>query len=138
MNTVRRITTATVGIIITCVLSAGAAAAQPESPLGSHDGPVPVTSPVASAQPSDGAKSQVLLRQRAYAEHMQRLSTEREAAAVAARRPAEVGQAGTQPHGSGNGTDVAVLAITALAGLALGAAGSTASRRLRARSGLAA
>jgi hypothetical protein len=155
MNTFRRITTTLVGIVATCVLTAGAAAAHPQ-PVSPNGAPKPVTSPVASPQPASHA--QVLLRQKAQAEHMQRLFGQREAAAVAARRhaevrrhsPAQVGsgsqsqsgsgpqsQGGSPSHGSGNGPDVAVLAITALAGLALGAAGSTASRRLRTRSGLA-
>ena len=155
MNTFRRITTTLVGIVTTCVLTAGAAAAHPQ-PVAPNGAPIPVTSPVAAQQPPSHA--QVLLRQKAQAQHMQRLFAQREAAAVAARRHAEVRRhsprAGSGPqsrtarvcnrraarrsHGSGNGPDVAVLAITALAGLALGAAGSTASRRLRTRSGLAA
>jgi hypothetical protein len=145
MNTVRRITIALVCVVTTCVLSAGAAAAHPDSPRGSEAGPVPVTSPVAPAQPSDGAKSRVQLRQQAYAEHMQRLFAAREAAAVAAHHHAGVGPGSPSQAGSGatsrdssGGTDVTVLAVTALAGLALGAAGSTAARRVRARSGLAA
>ena len=156
MNTFRRITTTLVGIATTCVLTAGAAAAHPQ-PVAPNGAPIPVTSPVAAQQPPSHA--QVLLRQKAQAQHMQRLFAQREAAAVAARRQAEVGRhsparagsgpqsengsgtqskSGTPSHDSGNGPDVAVLAVTALAGLALGAAGSTASRRLRTRSGLAA
>ena len=151
MNTFRRITTTLVGIVTTCVLTAGAAAAHPQ-PVA----PIPVSSPVAAQQPPSHA--QVLLRQKAQAQHMQRLFAQREAAAVAARRQAEVArhsparagsgpqsesgsglqsQSGTPSHDSGV-PDVAVLAVTALAGLALGAAGSTASRRLRTRSELAA
>jgi len=154
MNTFRRITTTLVGIVTTCVLTAGAAAAHPQ-PVAPNGAPIPVTSPVAAQQPPSHA--QVLLRQKAQAQHMQRLFAQREAAAVAARRQAEVGRhsparAGSGPQSGGgsglqsSGTpshdsgvpDVAVLAVTALAGLALGAAGSTASRRLRTRSGLAA
>jgi len=155
MNTFRRITTTLVGIVTTCVLTAGAAAAHPQ-PVAPNGAPIPVTSPVAAQQPPSHA--QVLLRQKAQAQHMQRFFAQREAAAVAARRQAEVGRhsparAGSGPQsGSGSGLqsqsgtpshdsgvpDVAVLAVTALAGLALGAAGSTASRRLRTRSGLAA
>jgi hypothetical protein len=157
MNTARRITTTIVGVVVTCVLSAGAAAAHPDSPLGPSGAAIPVASQVAPAHPSAGTKTQALLRQQAYAEHMQRLFAEREAAEVAARRQAEVGQrtaaqsgsgttshdsgnattaqsvSGTTSHDSGNGSDVPVLAVTALAGLALGAAGSSASRRLRQR-----
>ena len=154
MNTFRRITTTLVGIVTTCVLTAGAAAAHPQ-PVAPNGAPILVTSPLSAQQPPSHA--QVLLRQKAQAQHMQRLFAQREAAAVAARRQAEVGRhsparAGSGPQSGGgsglqsSGTpshdsgvpDVAVLAVTALAGLALGAAGSTASRRLRTRSGLAA
>ena len=155
MNTVRFFTTALVGIVTTCVLSAGAASAQaaPSVP------PVPqVHSPslVAAEQTALARAKAQLLEQKATIAHMERVFAQR--ATAKARSRSSQNQAGAAngrslvdpntstvtkdstpnapSQNSGDGPEVPVLAVTALAGLALGAAGSSASRRLRNRPAL--
>lgn len=152
MNTVRHLTVTLVGVVATCVLSAGAASAHvvPAQPVV-----LPTAAPIAVAhpQPNAGARTRQGLQQQSFIEHMQRVFGDRTAAAAgspdgeqrAAVAPGGVHQGSTsrqapsssQSH-TGSGAGIPVLAVTALAGLALGAAGSAGSRRLRHRSGLAA
>ena len=154
MNPVRFFTTALVGIVTTCVLSAGAASAQPvpNVPKAPEAGS---STPAQFAAGNAGAKAQLLLKQKSYIEHVQRGYAAEEAAEArsrAAQKHAKVAHGGsvvgpeattadqgsTPPGHSGDGSEVPVLAVTALAGLALGAVGSSASRRLRHRPRLAA
>jgi hypothetical protein len=158
MNTHRRVVVTLVGIITTCVMSAGAASAKP-TPLDPSTAGTAAPGPVVAQQASgntSGAKDrvQLLLKQKSYIERAQRDEASDAAAdarASAVRRhpqgspggsavaPADQGSASNAPsQRSGDGSEVPVLAVTALAGLALGAAGSSASRRLRRRPGLAA
>jgi hypothetical protein len=155
MNTVRSFATALVGIVTTCVLSAGAAAAQPVPyvpAVPQVSSPSPIGAQQSAAAQSAKNRAQLLLKQQAYIDHIQNAYAAKEAAEARSRAahvrgshsgslvaPAEqsaVSNASSQR--SGNGSEVPVLAITALAGLALGAAGSTASRRIRRRPRLAA
>jgi hypothetical protein len=147
MNTVRFFTTALVGIVTTCVMSAGAASAQPAPSVPS----VPqVHSPsLVTTEQTAAAKAKARLEQKAEIAHMERVFAQR---ATAERRGSVAGNQGpaspakptapprvtptTPSPQSGDGSEVPVLAVTALAGLALGAAGSSASRRLRNRPGL--
>lgn len=161
MNTHHRFTVGLVTIAATCVLTAGAASAKiaPAQPVV-----LPTTAPsaVAHAQPDPGGNTSAQqLGRRSYVERMQRALGERAAAQARSHKvsqhvgvgrktsPIDPGQstagqgstsgtAGNSPQHSGVGTQVPLLAVTALAGLALGAAGSAGSRRLRNRSGLAA
>jgi hypothetical protein len=150
MNPVRFFTTALVGIVTTCVLSTGAASAQPVP-----DVPQAPSSSMAGHQAAGnaGTKAQLLLKQKSYIEHVQRGYAAEEAAEARSRAALKQGKAShggslvapdaadhgsTPPGHSGDGSEVPVLAVTALAGLALGAAGSSASRRLRHRPRLAA
>jgi hypothetical protein len=156
MNTARFFTTALVGIVTTCVLSAGAASAQPvpyvpAAPQASS--PSLIAQQGAAAQ-SAKDRAELLLKQKAYIDHVQDAYAAKEAANARSRAAqkhvrsadggpsvalADQGATSNAPsQGSGDGSEVPVLAVTALAGLALGAAGSTASRRLRRRPRLAA
>jgi hypothetical protein len=156
MNIVRRFTLTLVGIAATCVLSAGAASARvpPIDPVV-----VPATAASVHAHSDTAAAErarQVLAHKAFVARGQDELDEEAAVAArsrVAAERPG-VGLATLANSGhestvqssashkptsqSGNGVEIALLVVTALAGLALGAAGSSASRRLRNRYGLAA
>jgi hypothetical protein len=147
MNTVRFFTTALVGIVTTCVLSAGAASAQPV-PYVPKVAAASSPSLIAAQHAAVASSKAQLLRQKARIAHMQRELTE-QALVEKGSGVANPGQASQRRTGtsarvtptipspqSGDGTEVAVLAVTALVGLALGAAGSSASRRLRHRSGL--
>jgi hypothetical protein len=157
MNTARFFTTALVGIVTTCVLSAGAASAQPVryvpvAPQASS--PSLVAAQQGAAAQSAKDRAELLLKQKAYIDHVQDAYAAKEAANARSRAaqkhvrsadggpsvaPADQGATSNAPsQGSGEGSEVPVLAVTALAGLALGAAGSTASRRLRRRPRLAA
>lgn len=155
MNTFHRFTVplTLVGVVTTCVLSAGAASARvpPVEP-----NLTPTTASSVPAHPGNGAadRARQLQAHKSYVERGQGELAE-EAAAAARSRAAEEspavgrgtlvidpnestaqGSTSTRPSAqSGNGVDIAVLGVTALAGLALGAAGSTASRRLRRRFG---
>jgi hypothetical protein len=157
MNIIRFLTTALVGIVTTCVLSAGAASAQPipyvpKIPQASSPSLIAAEHAAGNA----GAKTQLLLKQKSYIEHVQRADAAEEAAEARSRAAQKhargsyggslvapdrstAGQGSTPPsRHSGDGSEVPLLAVTALAGLALGAAGSTASRRLRQRPRMAA
>ena len=157
MNTVRFFTTALVGIVTTCVLSAGAASAQPAPYVPAApqvSSPSLIAAQQGAAAQSSEDRARLLLKQKSYIEHVQRGYAAEEAAEARSRAaqkhargsqrgssvtPADQGSASNAPsQQSGDGSEVPVLAVTALAGLALGAAGSTASRRLRRRPGLAA
>jgi hypothetical protein len=157
MNTVRFFTTALVGIVTTCVLSVGAASAQPVPDVPKI---AQVSSPSQIAAEhvagNAGAKAQLLLKQKSYIERAQRDDASDEAAVARARAAQKhargsyggslvapdastAGEGSTPPsQHSGDGSEVPVLAVTALAGLALGAVASSASRRLRHRPGMAA
>ena len=160
MNTHRRFIVTLVGIVTTCVMSAGAASAKPipsEPEAAGTAAPGPVAALHASGSES-GAKDRAtrLLKQKSYIERAQREDAGEQAAAAQLRAAharishgrslvapdASAGNQGSTPNApsqhSGDGSEVAVLAVTALASLALGAAGSTASRRLRNRPRVAA
>ena len=151
MNTLRRFSVTLVGIVTTCVLSAGGASAKP-APADLNVPPVSVPSTVANPLPGGAsARAEQLREVRSRLEQLRRDMNEQDAAAPGLRRAAadqrgaSVGQVpkshpstSTPSSDSGNGTEIAVVALTALAGLTLGAAGSAASRRLRQRSGLTA
>lgn len=151
MNPLGFFTTALVGIVTTCVLSAGAASAQPVRDVPQ----VPQASAPSQIASEHGAgardRAQRLLKQKSYIEHVQRAYAAEEAAEARSRAaqhaggshdgslvaPADHASTPNAPsRNSGDGSEVPMLALTALAGLALGAAGSSASRRLRHRSGL--
>jgi hypothetical protein len=161
MNTVRFFTTALVGIVTTCVLSAGAASAQPVPyvpRVAAANSPSLIAAEPAAGFAAAKDRAQLLLKQKSYIEHVQRAYAEEEAAGArsrAAQKHPRVSHSGslvdpntsTVTNGStpnapsqrsGDGSEVPVLAVTALAGLALGAAGSSASRRLRRRPRMAA
>ena len=162
MNAHRRFVVTLVGIIATCVMSAGAASAKPtplEPDAAGTAAPGPVAAQHASGNVS-GAKDRAerLLKQKSYIEHAQREDAAEEAAAARSRAgqlharishgrslvapDASAGNQGSTPNApaqhSGDGSEIPVLAVTALAGLALGAAGSSASHRLRQRPRVAA
>jgi hypothetical protein len=157
MNTVRFFTTALVGILTSCVLSVGAASAQPvpDVPKVAQVSP-PSQIAAEHAAGNAGAKAQLLLKQKSYIERAQRDDASDEAAVARVRAAAKhaggsyggslvapdastAGQGSTPPsQHSGDGSEVPVLAVTALAGLSLGAVASSASRRLRHRPTLAA
>ena len=151
MNTLRRFSVTLVGILTTCVLSAGAASAK-VAPGDVTVAPVSVPSAAANPVPDAAtARAEQLREVKSRLEQLRRDMNEQDAAAPGLRRAAAdqrgttVTQApkshrstSTPSSDSGNGTEVAVVALTALAGLALGAAGSAGSRRLRQRSGLTA
>jgi hypothetical protein len=158
VNTFRRFSLplTLVGVVATCVLSAGAASARvpPVEP-----NLTPTTASSVPAHPDSAAddRARQLLAHTSYVELGQDELAEQAAAAARSRAAEEHPGAGlgtlvvdpnestardstsNKPSAqSGDGVDIAVLGVTALAGLALGAAGSTASRRLRNRYGLAA
>jgi hypothetical protein len=157
MNIVRVFTTALACTVATCVLSAGAASAQPvpyvpAAPQVSSPSLIAAQQGAAAQSAKDHA--QLLLKQRTYIDHVQDAYAAKEAAEARSRAaqkharvsnggslvtPADQGATSNAPsQRSGDGSEVPVLAVAALAGLALGAAGSTASRRLRRRPRLAA
>ena len=157
MNTVRFFTTALVGILTSCVLSVGAASAQPVPyvpKVAQTNSPSLIAAEHAAG--NAGTKAQLLRKQKSYIEHVQRADAAEEAAAARSRDAAKhaggsyggslvapdastAGQGSTPPsQQSGDGSEVPVLAVTALAGLALGAVASSASRRLRHRPNMAA
>lgn len=151
MNTRTRFAATLVSIVTTCVIAAGAASAQPPT----EPTVVPTTSADEVASHSQAvakSRAKLLLARRSYAAHMERVFAERAAAAARSREAGQyvgVGQgtsrldpgksaaraSTTQPSSqqSGDGSEVPLLAVTALAGLALGAGGTAASRRLRHR-----
>lgn len=156
MNTVRRFTIILAGVAATCVLSSGVASARvpPVEPTAAL-----ATASTVHAHPGSGAaeRARQLLAHKAYVEHGQEELAAQAAAASrshAAEEHPGVGlgtlvtsgnesarqRSGSDKRPSRPGTDMEIplLAVTALAGLALGAAGSTASRRWRQRFGVAA
>jgi hypothetical protein len=160
MNTHRRFIVTLVGIITTCVMSAGAASARPapsETGVSGTSSPSVIAAQHAAGN-SAGAKDRAerLLKQQSYIQRVERAYAAKAAAAARSRAAqqhagvlhgrslvtpestANQGSTSNSPSHSGDGSEVAVLAVTALAGLALGAAGSTASRRLRNRPRMAA
>jgi hypothetical protein len=145
MNIHRHLSVSLVTLVAAGGLWAGVASAK-VAPLEPKPASTTGTSPVAgqqSATTDTGAAG--LLLQRSRIAHMQRVAADRAAAEARARHGSRVtvtaskvtpATASNSPSGSGDGTEIPVLAVTALAGLALGAAGSSASRRLRHRHGV--
>src|SRR4051812_21833828 len=145
MNALRRFTITFLAIVTASLVGAGAASAGP------HPEPAPAQLAGASQQENSsdrvGDHARQLLAHKSYVDRGQDELAE-EAAAAARSRAAEdqpgsglvvlrrsgsasTVQVGAASKQSGNGLEVPLLGVTALAGLALGAARSTASRRLR-------
>jgi hypothetical protein len=144
MNVQRHLTVSFITLVAAGGLCSGAASAK-VAPIEPRPTSATGASPVAgqSAPTDPGAAG--LLVQRSRIAHMQHVAADRAAAEARSQHASPVAPTAAKvtratpsssPSGSGDGTEIPLLAVTALAGLALGAAGSSASRRLRHRHGV--
>jgi hypothetical protein len=141
MNTMRRSTVVLLAVATTCLMGAGTASAAPHPEPARDQVTITTGHDQASNRAQDRARQR--LAHELYVDRGQDELAEEAAAAARSRATVEhpgagivlnSGDASTSSAASkesGNDIELPLLAVTALAGLALGAAGSTASRRFR-------